>query len=378
MEHSVKIVIGANYGDEGKGLMSRYFTKQFVNSGKKPVTVFHNGSAQRGHTADYEDGSRHVFHNFCAGARDGGVTYYDRTFMVHPMDFCREVRELGELPTVWCSPECVVVTPADMLTDHIIEDHIAAKCGMREYGSCGYGTWSTTDRMRERPDLTYTISQMAKGDYWKIVSSLKEWAESRLKTFGVDLDIVPEWKKFFDPKNNSWELLWSHFKWDLDNFIRCVRFMDFGTVWKEHDSIIFEGAQGLLLDKDRDDIWTTTSNTGLKNPRELLDRYSDFRAEVCYVSRSYVTRHGDGPLKNEVDAKEIGENLFDKTNVFNSFQGSLRYAMISKPDVAMAICQDFQIAESNYEMTVAYTHCNEHDINGGDYRSYSKTEVTKT
>ena len=35
MEHDVKIVIGANYGDEGKGLMSRYFAKNFLDEGKK-------------------------------------------------------------------------------------------------------------------------------------------------------------------------------------------------------------------------------------------------------------------------------------------------------------------------------------------------------
>ena len=89
MQHNVKIVIGANYGDEGKGLMSRYFTKKFVNNGKHPITVFHNGTAQRGHTADYEDGSRHIFHNFGAGAKDGGATFYAASFLVHPRDFGR-------------------------------------------------------------------------------------------------------------------------------------------------------------------------------------------------------------------------------------------------------------------------------------------------
>ena len=186
MEHSVKIVIGANYGDEGKGLMSRFFTKQFVEEGKRPVTVFHNGSAQRGHTADYEDGSRHVFHNFCAGAKDGSATYYADTFLIHPMDFCREVRELGYTPPIFCSADCVVVTPFDMLADHIIEDYIAARSGAREYGSCGYGTWSATDRIKERPDLAYSLYEMATKNYGDGVESLKEWVISRLKSFQVD------------------------------------------------------------------------------------------------------------------------------------------------------------------------------------------------
>ncbi len=378
MEHSVKIVIGANYGDEGKGLMSRYFTKQFVDDGKKPVTVFHNGSAQRGHTVDYEDGSRHVFHNFCAGTKEGGITFYDRTFMVHPMDFCRELKELNFLPPVYCDPQCIVVTPADMLTDHVIEDYIAVKSGAREYGSCGYGTWSTTDRIKERPDLAYTIIDMARGNYWKIADSMREWADSRIKTFNIELEAVPQWKRFFDRKDRAWELLWSRFQYDVYNFAQFVKFASFDSLWVHNDAIIFEGAQGLLLDKDRDDIWTTTSNTGIKNPYRLLHGRKDFRAEVCYVSRSYVTRHGDGPLPDEVEQQKIGDSLFDHTNVFNNFQGNLRYALISKPSVAAAIYQDFQVAEDGpFDLSIAYTHCNEHDIDGGTYRSCSKTEVKK-
>ena len=374
MEHSIKIVIGANYGDEGKGLMSRYFTKEFGGA----VTVFHNGSAQRGHTVDYEDGTRHVFHNFAAGTKDGGTTYYADTFLVHPMDFCREARELGFVPKVSCSPNCLVVTPFDMLADHIIEDHIAALKGTREYGSCGYGTWSATDRAKERPDLAFSLSDIILSDYGRTTEALREWVISRLGTFGVNLDRVPSWKHFFEPNDAAYMRMCANFRDDLMFFLRSVELRSFDDIWRENKSIIFEGAQGLLLDKDRDGIWNTTSNTGLKNPYMLLSDKTDFHAEVCYVSRSYVTRHGDGPLDQEIRKEEIGEELFDKTNVFNQFQGNLRYAKLPKNAMGKEIESDFRTADSErYELTVAYTHCNEHDIDGGDYRSYSPTKVTK-
>ena len=379
MEHSVKIVIGANYGDEGKGLMSRFFTKQFVEEGKRPVTVFHNGSAQRGHTADYEDGSRHVFHNFCAGAKDGSATYYADTFLIHPMDFCREVRELGYTPPIFCSADCVVVTPFDMLADHIIEDYIAARSGAREYGSCGYGTWSATDRIKERPDLAYSLYEMATKNYGDVVESLKEWVISRLKSFQVDLDLIPHWKRFFEPGDEAFYNMSAHFLGDFLFFLEVAEIRSFDEIWRQNDAIIFEGAQGLLLDKDRDTIWTTTSNTGLQNPYKLLCDYTDFHAEVCYVSRSYVTRHGDGPLEQEVEKSELGDNLFDRTNVFNDFQGGLRYATLSKLGIAREIEKDFRIAENGrYDLKLALTHCNEHEIYGGDYRSYSPMDVIKT
>ena len=377
MEHNVKIVIGANYGDEGKGLMSRYFTKQFREDGKSPITVLHNGSAQRGHTADYEDGSRHVFHNFGAGAKDGSATYYASTFLVHPMDFCREVKELGRCPKVYADPRCVVVTPWDMLADHIIEDYIAVQSGAREYGSCGYGTWSATDRVRIRPDIAYTILDYKTKDYPAIVDGMRGWVEERLKTYGVNLDLVPQWKPHFEPKSPQYRNIASNFKMDVMYFLSKVPLLKFDDLWGQSDSFIFEGAQGLLLDKDHGGIWTTTSKTGLFNPCMILDKHRDFHAEVCYVSRAYVTRHGEGPLDEEVDKAELGDNIHDRTNVFNDFQGSLRYAHLSKKDMRNAVLSDYMIADDRFARTLAFTHCNEHDTYGGNYRSYSPTDVIK-
>lgn len=45
----IKIVIGANFGDEGKGLMTDYFVNQ-VDFNKKALVICSNGGAQRGHT----------------------------------------------------------------------------------------------------------------------------------------------------------------------------------------------------------------------------------------------------------------------------------------------------------------------------------------
>ena len=72
----VKIVVGANYGDESKGLVTRHFVKTTEN----PLVIFHNGSAQRGHTVDYNPDFRHVYHHFGCGTADGAPTYFAETF----------------------------------------------------------------------------------------------------------------------------------------------------------------------------------------------------------------------------------------------------------------------------------------------------------
>ena len=81
---NVKIVIGSNYGDEGKGLASRYFAQKAEGS---CLTVLHNGGAQRGHTVDYLEDKRFVYHHLACGTADGSDTYFEQNFIINPILF---------------------------------------------------------------------------------------------------------------------------------------------------------------------------------------------------------------------------------------------------------------------------------------------------
>ena len=61
---NIKVVIGANFGDEGKGLMTDYFSHQALSNKEDCVVVLANGGAQRGHTVTDSNGAQHVFHHF--------------------------------------------------------------------------------------------------------------------------------------------------------------------------------------------------------------------------------------------------------------------------------------------------------------------------
>lgn len=92
---NVKIVIGSNAGDESKGLVVNAFTKKMVaDTMEKPIIIFHNGTAQRGHTVDYTNGLRHVYHHFGSGTMSNGRTFFSQSFLVHPMEYAREYNEL--------------------------------------------------------------------------------------------------------------------------------------------------------------------------------------------------------------------------------------------------------------------------------------------
>lgn len=102
----------------------------------------------------------------------------------------------------------------------------------------------------------------------------------------------------------------------------------------KRENVIFEGAQGLLLDPEYGTMpHCTRSNCGLKNIVELCDEPCD----VYYVSRPYMTRHGAGPLPFE---RPIPNHVIDKTNQPNEFQGSLRYSPLNLDKIAEVISKE--------------------------------------
>ena len=64
----------------------------------------------------------------------------------------------------------------------------------------------------------------------------------------------------------------------------------------EYGNLIFENGQGLLLDWSDDEeeaVYTTPSRTGLHDAAALIeDCFEGETAEACYVTRTYLTRHG--------------------------------------------------------------------------------------
>ena len=138
----IKIVIGANFGDEGKGLMTDYFSQK-PNS----IVVCSNGGAQRGHTVTTSDGIRHVFHHFGSGTFNHASTYLSEDFIVNPIIFKQEYDELmklGYIPNVYINQNCMLTTPFDMMANQIIEENREKN----KHGSCGLGIFETIKRYK--------------------------------------------------------------------------------------------------------------------------------------------------------------------------------------------------------------------------------------
>lgn len=92
-----------------------------------------------------------------------------------------------------------------------------------------------------------------------------------------------------------------------------------------------------MLDQNNkaDFPFLTPSNTGIKNVIDLAEGMGINEIEAHYVSRTYLTRHGPGPLPNEMDM-----GLTCKTNVENTWQGKLRYAPLDLEEMFHRVLMD--------------------------------------
>ena len=120
------VVVGANYGDEGKGqLVHDIASGILTETPKHPLVVRYSGGAQAGHTVT-TDTQRHVFHHFGSGTFLGCPTWLSKEFILNPMLFVNELDELNILgidPIIYISPRCRVSSPYDMIVNIIREEH---------------------------------------------------------------------------------------------------------------------------------------------------------------------------------------------------------------------------------------------------------------
>ena len=116
----VKVVIGANFGDEGKGMITDFFAAEAELKDEKVLVICSNGGAQRGHTVKSPSGMRHVFHHFGSGTFAGADTWLPGYFILNPMIFMNEYEELlKDMGKIYLNPDSPVTTPYDMIINQM-------------------------------------------------------------------------------------------------------------------------------------------------------------------------------------------------------------------------------------------------------------------
>lgn len=304
-------VIGAAWGDEGKGLMTDFFCRQ---AGEEPMVVRFCGGANAGHTVVTPERDRHVFHHFGAGTLAGARTYLSRYFLVNPVLWKTEYEELqgrGLRLRLFVDREAPVTTVFDMIANQKVEESRPDR-----HGSCGVGIHATMIR-QEAPALRIFAGDLHNPSY------LRDRVY-RIATF--DGHFVPD------------EALAEAFLADCKLMGQHINLCDSRVLADRNAEIVFEGSQGLLLDQDNTDFFPhlTHAKTGLHNVMKIAQQATINQIDAVYVTRSYLTRHGAGMLPGEDSAL----SYFDDTNVENAWQGKLRFAPMNTSLVSDAIMHD--------------------------------------
>ena len=364
------IIIGKNFGDEGKGLAVDYFALQAQKNNMPCLVIRHNGGAQAGHTVDLPD-TRFVFHQLSSGSFRGADTLWAETFLPDLYKLPEEVASFQQHLTslrggsaryaackIYASPNCRCVCIDDVLVNMALETFR----GPQRHGSCGMGINEAVLRS-DKDAFRIRLSDVCGGSVQALYHQLKRIREeylpirlteivqemARMRTVSSSSDTMSDQSRgcdlaaaedFLRAAGEYGELLrHDNVLWGAaEGMCRGAQFVqpvEPSQLLPAFSEIIFEGAQGLLLDAENQDFapHTTASRTGLANPVQLMRRYPErfihentTDAEAVYVTRTYVTRHGAGPLSHEAQFDRTLFEISDPTNQPNEWQGALRFA----------------------------------------------------
>ena len=301
------VVIGTQWGDEGKGKIVDLLTERAA------AVVRFQGGHNAGHTLVI-DGEKTVLHLIPSGIlRDGVQCLIGNGVVLAPGPLLDEIRELEAkgVPVrdrVRISPACPLILPYHVAMDAAREKSL----GEQKIGTTGRGIGPAYEDKAARRgvrlgDLFYWqqfSSKLAEVmDYYNFL--LADYYEAKPVDFQRTLDSTREVADELLPMVD-----------DVGPILHDLR--DLG------ENILFEGAQGTLLDIDLGTYpFVTSSNTtvgGAAVGSGFGPRFLDY---ILGTTKAYATRVGSGPFPTEL-FDDVGKRLAKRGNEFGATTGRPR------------------------------------------------------
>ncbi|MEV8631023.1 adenylosuccinate synthetase [Streptosporangium sp. NPDC051023] len=326
------IVTDLGYGDAGKGTVVDWLCAQ------EPVqaVVRFNGGGQAAHNVVLPDGRHHTFAQFGAGTFRGVPTHLSRFTIVDPLALASEAANLARLG---------VPDPFGLLTvdrDALLATpyHVAAgrarelARGEKRHGSCGMGVGETVAYALGHPALAPTV-----GDCEQPVRLAHKLHALRRELEAAWWTAGPVTGQMTVPPVEDCVAAYRAFAERVP--LTDSAFVD--ALLRE-GPVVFEGAQGVLLDEWHGfHPYTTWSTTTFANALDLLGGASAMRLGVL---RSYTPRHGPGPLVTEDRTLETAE----RHNGTGLWQGPFRVGHFD------AVAHRYALAVAGGADALALTH----------------------
>src|SRR3954452_23712610 len=289
-------VLGAQWGDEGKGKIVDMLTPHFS------AVARYQGGHNAGHTV-YVKGTKFVLHLIPSGILHPGVTcIIGSGVVVDPQALFKEVDELARMGIdvdgrLLISEKAHVILPYHRELDVLSE----ARRGERKIGTTSRGIGPAyEDKIGRRGIRMCDLL----GDREALAQEVRENVHARNQ---IIKDSTLDWKPLFDQVVAYGERMRP---WVGDVSLALASLMGRG------ERVLFEGAQATLLDIDHGTYpFVTSSNASIGGVCTGLGVGPRTIGAVLGVAKAYATRVGEGPLPTEL-SDGMGTRLRDSGNEY--------------------------------------------------------------
>lgn len=278
------VVIGAQWGDEGKGKIIDILTEN------ADAVVRFQGGHNAGHTLVI-DGDKTVLHLIPSGIFNDAKCIIGNGVVVHLPTLIKEIEYLESKgidihSKLMISSQCPLILPTHILIDEARERSL----GKKSIGTTGRGIGPVyEDKVARR--VVHVMDLFDEDLFRSKLSSLIDYHNFILKELfgaeGVDAEeVLKDWMDQFDKIRNL----------VVDSSKTVNEFR------ASNSNILFEGAQGSMLDIDQGTYPFVTSSSTLSGASSLGSGIGPLDIDgVLGITKAYATRVGSGPFPTEID-----------------------------------------------------------------------------
>ena len=278
----VDVLLGLQWGDEGKGKVVDVLTPQY------DVIARFQGGPNAGHTLEF-NGQKYVLRSIPSGIFQGGkINIIGNGVVLAPDLFMEEAKDLEksghELKSrLHISKKAHLITPTHRILDRAYE----AQKGKNKVGTTGKGIGPTyTDKVSRNGLRVGDILEGFQEKYEKI----KQRHLAILNSLNFeDFDLEEVEKKWMEGISYLKEFTLTDSEHEINQYLR------------EGKSVLCEGAQGTMLDVDFGSYpFVTSSNTICAGACTGLGIGPNKIGNVYGIMKAYCTRVGSGPFPTEL------------------------------------------------------------------------------
>lgn len=303
--NKVDILLGLQWGDEGKGKIVDVLTPQY------DVVARFQGGPNAGHTLEF-NGTKHVLHTIPSGIfHPGVINLIGNGVVIDPKVFAHEISKLADKGVdvksrLFISRKAHLILPTHRLLDAASE----AEKGKSKIGSTLKGIGPAYMDKTGRNGLR--IGDLFSPDFQSKYDALVQKHRRLLAMYQFEYNLAEheeEWMKGVD-------------------WLRGLTVVDSEHFINEQllsgKRVLAEGAQGSLLDIDFGSYpFVTSSNTIAAGACTGLGIAPNRIGRVLGIFKAYCTRVGSGPFPTELN-DETGEAMRKEGNEFGSTTGRSR------------------------------------------------------